>query len=140
MSPHLKLAIGAATIVGATIYLAYLGASTSWQYYVLVDECARSPAELVGQRIRVSGRVATGSLSIRSDRGEAVFDLQGQVERIRAVCAGPLPDNLTEDIEVVVEGRLTSAGQIEGDRVLTKCASKYQASGASAANSAPKGA
>jgi cytochrome c-type biogenesis protein CcmE len=37
-----------------------------------------------------------------------------------------LPDNLKEDIDVVVEGRLNESGALQGDRVLTRCASKYQ--------------
>jgi len=68
MRPHTKLALGAIVLAGAAAYLAYLGAATSWRYYVLVDECASSRTELVGQRLRVSGRVAAGSLALAADR------------------------------------------------------------------------
>jgi cytochrome c-type biogenesis protein CcmE len=36
-----------------------------------------------------------------------------------------VPDNLTEGIEVVVEGKLGADGTLRGDKLLTKCASKY---------------
>ena len=36
-----------------------------------------------------------------------------------------MPDNLAEDIDVVVEGTL-QANELLGDKVITRCASKYQ--------------
>jgi cytochrome c-type biogenesis protein CcmE len=44
---------------------------------------------------------------------------------VRATCRCRLPDNLAEDIDVVVEGTFQSDG-IHGDKVITRCASKYQ--------------
>ena len=127
MSPHTKLAVGAAIMACATAYLAYLGASPSWRYYVLVDECAQERDKFVGQRLRVSGRVATKSLNLRSDRKLATFVLCGQQSNVQVSCKGPLPDNLAEDMDVVVEGTLEKDGLLRGDKVLTRCASKYQA-------------
>jgi cytochrome c-type biogenesis protein CcmE len=137
MSTHFKLAIGATVLASATAYLAYLGAATSWRYYVLVDECLSDGNRLVGQRLRVSGSVAIGTLVLGSDRSTATFDLVGQQHRIPVSCPGPLPDNLAEDMDVVVEGRLDESGQLVGEKVLTRCASKYQAaSGAAPARGA----
>lgn len=129
MSPHAKLSLGAAVIASATLYLAYLGAATSWQYYVVVDECVQDRAKFVGHRLRVSGRVAVASLQLRDDRGEATFVLAGQSSQIPVTCQGPLPDNLAEQIEVVVEGKMEASGLLRGDKVMTRCASKYQSSG-----------
>src|SRR5262245_49606997 len=106
MSPHAKLGLGAALIAGAAAYLAYLGAATSWQYYLLVDECVQSPDNLVGRRMRVSGRITENSLQIRDDRNLATFLLSGQHFQLPVSCKGPLPDNLASDIDVVVEGTL----------------------------------
>jgi cytochrome c-type biogenesis protein CcmE len=129
MSLNLKLTVGALLIAGATMYLAFLGASSSWRYYVLVDECAANYDALAGNRLRVSGRVTPKTLQIRPDRSQATFSLHGTASEISVSCRGPLPDNLAEDMEVVVEGMLEPgrAGQLRGDKVLTKCASKYQA-------------
>jgi cytochrome c-type biogenesis protein CcmE len=128
MSPVGKLALAAAVVAGGTSYLAYLGSSTSWQYYLLFDECVAAQNEFAGRRLRVSGQIAPNSLHIRDDRGQATFLLHGQRSQVPVSCEGPLPDNLVEGIDVVVEGVLNSAGLLCGDKVLTRCASKYQAS------------
>ena len=127
MSTHVKLAVGAVIMACATAYLAYLGASTSWRYYVLVDECLADIQGLTGQRLRVSGRVAADSLELAADRGTATFQLAGQRHTLSVICPGPLPDNLAEEMDVVVEGTLDQSGILLGEKVLTRCASKYQA-------------
>jgi cytochrome c-type biogenesis protein CcmE len=127
MSMHVKLAVGALVMACATAYLAYLGATTSWRYYLLVDECAQNRDTFVGQRLRVSGRVATNSLNVRSDHKLATFVLCGQQSSVPVSCKGPFPDNLAEDMDVVVEGTLEKDGLLHGEKVMTRCASKYQA-------------
>lgn len=124
---NLKLIAGATILAGTTAYLAYLGASTSWQYYVHVEECCADSDRLVGQRVRVNGKIAGQSLDIRSDRRWATFTLTGGEACLPVECRGPLPDNLKENIDVVVEGTLTRDGVLRGEKVLTKCASKYEA-------------
>jgi cytochrome c-type biogenesis protein CcmE len=67
-----------------------------------------------------------GSLQIAPDRRQASFSLQGQNGLLPVSCTGVLPDNLGEDMEVVVEGRLEQGPLLRGDKVLTRCASKYE--------------
>jgi cytochrome c-type biogenesis protein CcmE len=126
MSLNAKLIVGATAIAAMVAYVAYLGASSSYQYYVLVDECVADADVLQGHRVRVSGRVATDSLAISADRGRAEFVLKGDHEQIAVTCTGLLPDNLAEGLDVVVEGTLGDAAVLEGDKVLTRCASKYE--------------
>lgn len=126
MSPSVKLAVGAGIIVAATAYMGVVGARASWKYYVTADECVARADELANSRIRVSGGVAVGSLQVAPDRSAASFDLQGATERLRVVCSGPLPDNLAEGIDVVVEGTFEAGGRLRGDKLLTRCASKYE--------------
>jgi cytochrome c-type biogenesis protein CcmE len=75
--------------------------------------------------MRVNGKIVAGSLNISTTRQQATFKLSGSRSELAVDCAGPLPDNLAEEIDVVVEGRLDESGQLVGDKVLTKCASKY---------------
>jgi cytochrome c-type biogenesis protein CcmE len=135
MTLNAKLVVGILVLVGVTAYLAYVGAATSWQYYVVVDECVGDARTLEGLRLRVSGRVAPNSLDVPLDRREATFVLQGTRHTLRVSCPAPLPDNLKEDIDVVVEGVLFRADNAAGDqgehflrgeKVITRCASKYQ--------------
>jgi cytochrome c-type biogenesis protein CcmE len=128
MSLNAKLAVGTVTVAIATAYLAYLGASSSWRYYVHVDECVEGLDALQGCRLRVNGRVGANSLQIRDDRRLAHVVLRGERAEIRVSCTGLLPDNLTEEMDVVVEGTLEDGGLLRGDKVLTRCASKYEPS------------
>jgi cytochrome c-type biogenesis protein CcmE len=120
-----KLAIGGVAVASVTAYMAYLGASTSWHYYLTVDECLADAPALLGDRIRISGKVGRDSLRIAADRKEAFFALTGTAGKLRVICSGPLPDNLAEEMDVVVEGRLENPGLLRGEKVLTRCASKY---------------
>lgn len=126
MSPSIKLAWGASIVVGVTTYMAYVGASASWQYYVTADECVARAEQLSGNRVRVSGGVAAGSLHVAADRSQASFDLQGATSKLKVIGTGLLPDNLAENMDVVVEGRLEAGGLLRGDKLLTRCASKYE--------------
>jgi cytochrome c-type biogenesis protein CcmE len=126
LSINMKLALGGAIMAATVGYVGYLGASSSWQYYLLVDECAAAD-ELHDKRVRVSGRVSLDSLEIAADRTHATFLLEGAKHRAPVRCAGPIPDNLAEGMEVVVEGSLRADGHLDGDRVITRCASKYAA-------------
>jgi cytochrome c-type biogenesis protein CcmE len=120
-----KVVVGALVVVATVSYLAFLGASSSWQYYLTVDEMVADSANLIGKRIRVSGRVARGSLKIGSDRRRAEFDLAGSLRTLRTTCRCAVPDNLGEEIDVVVEGTLQVDG-FHGHKVITRCASKYE--------------
>ena len=127
-----RLMLGGGVVAGVTAYMAYVGASASWQYYLTADECLANAQSVVGDRIRVSGKVAADSLQVAADRTQAFFSLQGVEGRLSVVCSGPLPDNLTEGIDVVVEGRLETPSLLLGDKVLTRCASKYESQDAAA--------
>ena len=126
MTTGIKLAIAGVIVAGVTGYMAYLGAAATWQYYVTVDECLTNASSLGRDRIRVNGKVVSQSLQVAADRTQATFQLAGTAGRLHVTCQGPLPDNLKEDIHVVVEGRLNESGALQGDRVMTRCASKYQ--------------
>jgi len=140
MNAGKKLLIGGLIIVGVTAYMAYLGASSSWQYYVSVDECLNGQSTFEGQRLRVSGKVVADSLRIDTDGRRAVFSLDGESDDLQVVCSGTLPDNLAENIDVVVEGRLDGSGVLQGEKLLTRCASKYDSEDAPApSKTAPSG-
>jgi cytochrome c-type biogenesis protein CcmE len=125
MGMNAKLVLAATILTGVIGYLAYLGASSSWQYYLLVDECVAQADQLHGKRLRVSGRVAVDSLHISDDRREATFLLEGNQHHLPVSYEGTLPDNLAEGRDVVVEGGLQGNGQLQGETILTRCASKY---------------
>lgn len=122
-----RLAVAAVLIACAISTMTLWGSMSSWQYYQTVEECQSGGASMVGKRLRVSGIVAPASLEIRERGTQAAFTLQGPGTGLKVLCRGPLPDNLAENIQVVVEGQLERPGRLRGDRVMTRCASKYEA-------------
>jgi cytochrome c-type biogenesis protein CcmE len=126
MSIRARLFVGVLVLVAVTIYVAYLGASSSWQYYLTVDECAASIQRFTSRQLRVSGRIGGGTLQIANDRKSATFVLEGESAQLATNCEGPLPDNLAEGVNVVVEGSLHEGGTLQARKVLTRCASKYE--------------
>lgn len=125
MTAGRRLAIGALAILIITAYLAYVGGLSSWKYYMSVDECVANSTSLIDHRVRVSGTIAPNSLDIDSDRSAATFQLEGIDGGLFVKCRGRLPDNLAEGRPVVVEGHLREVGVLNGDKLLTRCASKY---------------
>jgi cytochrome c-type biogenesis protein CcmE len=137
MTTGRKLALASMLVACAIIYLAYLGAAESWQYYLTVDECLSDGAFHGGTRLRVNGKVAGGSLQIAPDRRQADFVLQGTKESLAVTFIGAMPDNLAENMDVVVEGRLADPKKFIADKVLTRCASKYQSKNSSTSTIPP---
>ncbi|MGD0382639.1 MAG: cytochrome c maturation protein CcmE [Thermoguttaceae bacterium] len=139
MTTGRKLALASVFVACAIIYLAYLGATESWRYYLTVDECLTDVSLHSGSRFRVNGKVAGGSLHIAPDRRQADFTLRGSKGSLAVKCSGPIPDNLAENMDVVVEGRLESQTKFHADKVLTRCAGKYQSQNSSSSPaSSPK--
>ncbi len=126
MTPGRKLLVLALVLVGVTAWFAWQGASGSWQYYLTVDEFMAQGDSLRNVRVRLGGKVAEGTLQISADRRRAAFDLAGTGHRLAVRYAGILPDNLAEGRDVVVEGRQEGEGPFQADRLLTRCASKYE--------------
>lgn len=126
MASGTRLAIGGMVIACATTYLGYSGASSSWQYYLTVDECLSEALALPGARLRVSGTIVRDSLSIDSQRTRATFSLRGSAKDLPVKLSGSIPDNLTAEMDVVVAGRIVDSEWLQAERVLTRCASKYE--------------
>ena len=81
---------------------------------------------MAGCPLRISGRIAAGTLAVADDRAQASFALEAGGKSLKVVYAGPLPENLAEGMAVLVEGRLDDARLFHGEKVLTRCASKYE--------------
>lgn len=126
MTMRRKLIVAGGVVAGVAVWIAYLGAASSWQYYVTVDECLTDSGRFAGQRIRVSGRIAADTLTIAENRRQASFTLEGTGGQLPVEYSGPLPDKLAEGGDVVVEGRLDGSGTLCAEKLLTRCASKYQ--------------
>jgi cytochrome c-type biogenesis protein CcmE len=125
MDMRKRLLLCAVVISASIAYAVYLGASSSWQYYLQVDEYLDQAAQFGGKRLRLSGRVAAGSLKAFPEHREATFVLEGNEHQLPVCYRGSIPDNLAEGRDVVVEGALASDGHFQCETLITRCASKY---------------
>ncbi len=121
-----KLWIAGLLLTGAVGYLAYAGAQQGWVYYVPVDQFMQDAAQQK-KRVRLMGTVGAEKLDIQSAQMRAGFFLESKGTRLPVIYKGTIPDLFKADANVVVEGKLNSAGTFEADVLLTKCASKYDA-------------
>ena len=124
--------VGVATVV---TYLIWTGVSETMVYYLtpveLMERVEADPSfHQVG--VKVSGQVVPGTYH-RGDGGELVHvfdvgDLADESVTFTVEFRDALPDTFTEDVEVVLEGRLREDGVFEANTLLTKCGSRYEAS------------
>jgi len=139
-----RFVIGSALIVAAIAYLITTAIRNTSEYYLTVNEVAARQQELDGQSLRVAGRVKPGSISWDPSSLTLKFAIvqipepspDGSVRQVAATdspsffitsVGEPKPDMFAEGRDVIVEGKLTSSGEIAATQVLTSCPSKYQA-------------
>jgi cytochrome c-type biogenesis protein CcmE len=120
-----KLLICGALITASVGYAIYLAAASGWEYYLQVDEFLAQVDQFRGKRLRLNGRVATGSLQASPENRRANFVLEGKQHKLHVSYRGSLPDNLAEGGDVVVEGSLAGDGHFQCETLITRCASKY---------------
>jgi cytochrome c-type biogenesis protein CcmE len=129
-----RFMVGLVGVAAVVTYLIWTGVSETMVYFMTpVELLAKVEADPsfhdVG--VKVGGRVVQGTYE-RVD-GEllhrfTVRDLVDETKTFRVEFRDALPDTFTDDIEVVLEGRLRRDGVFEATTLLTKCASRYEAS------------
>jgi cytochrome c-type biogenesis protein CcmE len=140
---RLRFVIGTALVVAAIVYLITTAIRSTSEYYLTVNEVAARHAELVGQPLRVAGRVKPGTIAwdpgtltlrfamvaIPDPNTDPALKPVSTAEptSYTVTCAGePKPDMLADNRDVIVEGKLDSDGHITATQVLTSCPSKYK--------------
>jgi cytochrome c-type biogenesis protein CcmE len=135
MNQYYKFGIGASLLVAAIGYLMYAGLQQSSTYYFTIEEFLPRKEELVGQGVRVAGRVAEGSLwKQTSAKGTemkfTIGDFKGPEEAVGEVVpvafTGIVPDMFAEGRDVIIEGRYVD-GTLRAQQIMTSCPSKYEA-------------
>ncbi len=142
MPRKLRFVIGVGLVMAAVAYLITTAIQSTSEYYLTVNEVRARETELMGQSLRVAGRVkprtirwdpATLTLEFtmmplpQAEGGAAVEPVAAGVPILFDVVARgePKPDMLADNRDVIVEGRLRTPSQLEASQVLTKCPSKY---------------
>lgn len=133
MKKQRKFLVGGVLIVGVIGWLMVTGMRDSMVYY-------HTPSELVAQvaadpsyhemPVKVGGRVVPGTVTFDRrtlDLRFEVIDIETGSTQFPVTYQGALPETFEEGIDVVVEGRFTTAGVFEATTLLTKCGSRYEA-------------
>jgi len=133
MKKHGRFMVGLVGVAAVVSYLIWTGVSQTMVYYL-------TPVELLARvevdptfhdvGVKVSGTVVPGTYE--RVEGELlhtfmVRDLADESVTFPVEFRDALPDTFTEDVEVVLEGRLRADGVFEANTLLTKCGSRYEA-------------
>jgi len=134
MKVHGRFMVGLVGVAAVVSYLVWTGVSETMVYYL-------TPAELMAKvasdptfkdvGVKMSGRVVEGSYSRVEGQLLHRFEVQDLSDESLTFWVeyrDALPDTFTEDVEVVLEGRLDDGGVFQATTLLTKCGSRYEAS------------
>ena len=138
MSKGLQIAAGA-TLVAVLVgwyAVSNLEGGASFAYFQHLAEFQSRAGELAGRDARVHGYVAPGSIERDVPARQVRFRVVNDPPHAGGPPGAPLevvfasletPDLFKDGAEVVVEGRLASAGGVfHADKVLAKCPSKFE--------------
>ncbi|MCA1788718.1 MAG: cytochrome c maturation protein CcmE [Thioalkalivibrio sp.] len=130
---HGRFMVGLVGVAAVITSLVWTGVSSTMIYYLTPVELMERIEEDPSFRdlgVKVSGQVVKGTyhrvegqLLHRFD----IHDLEDESVTFTVEWRDALPDTFTEDVEVVLEGRLNEAGTFEATTLLTKCGSRFEA-------------
>jgi cytochrome c-type biogenesis protein CcmE len=135
MNRTFKFGLGACLLAASIGYLVFAGLQQSSTYYFTLAEFVPRKHELVGEGVRVAGRVAEGSLRKQtSSKGTEMSFLIGDfvgpdrvpvTDTIPVAYTGVVPDMFAEGRDVIIEGRYVD-GTLQAQTIMTSCPSKYE--------------
>ena len=133
MNKNGRFMVGLVGVAAVVTYLIWTGVSQTMVYYLTpVELVARAKADPTFREVgvKVSGQVIKGSYA--RVQGELlhtflVMDLVDESVTFLVEWRDALPDTFTDEVEVVLEGRMRADGVFEATTMLTKCGSRYEA-------------
>lgn len=130
MSPKGKFLLGAGLVTLTVGFLMAEGIKDTGVYFLTPGELAErvaSNSSLYDVGIRVGGNVVKGSITRDVASQTITFEVTDGDATFPVVYHGLAPDTFTDEVEVVVEGRLGVEGRIQATTLLAKCGSRYEA-------------
>lgn len=130
MNARSKFLIGGGLILATVGYLMASGIKETGVYYLTPSELAAKVGadhSFYNVGMKMGARVVRGT--IRRDVGSQTitFRVTDGVESYPVIYHGLAPDTFTDDVDVVVEGRLQTDGTFRATTLLAKCGSRYEA-------------
>jgi len=130
---HPRFMVGLVGVAAVITYLAWTGVSSSMVYYLtpveLLERVERDPS-FRDLGVKISGQVVSGSYERVPGQllhRFVIHDLDDASVTFPVEWRDALPDTFTDQVEVVLEGRLNEEGVFEATTLLTKCGSRFEA-------------
>lgn len=130
MKPRAKFLIGAGLVVVTVSVLMAEGIKDTGVYFLMPAELAarvQTDPTIYDVGLRIGGDVVPGSINKDLSTQTITFQVTDGVKTYPVRYNGIAPDTFTDEVQVVVEGRLQRDGTIEASNVLAKCGSRYEA-------------
>lgn len=130
MTPRSKFLIGAGFVAVTVGFLMIEGIKDTGVYFLSPSELAarvEGDSSMYDVGVRIGGTVVGGTIDRHIASQTLKFEVTDGVTTYPVVYRGLVPDTFTEDVEVVVEGRVGRDGTIQATSVLAKCGSRYEA-------------
>jgi cytochrome c-type biogenesis protein CcmE len=123
--------LGAAILVVGTVgYLMATGIKDTGMYFLTPSELAARVAADPSFRnvgVKMGARVVHGTIQRDVASQTITFQVTDGQQTYPVVYRGLAPDTFTDDVDVVVEGRLMPDGTFRATTLLAKCGSRYEA-------------
>lgn len=129
MRARTKFIVGAVLISGTVGFLMTSGIKETGVYFLTPSELAAKVAvdpSLHNVGIKMGARVVHGSITRDVASQTITFEVTDGRQTYPVVYRGLAPDTFTDDVEVVVEGRLMPDGVFRATSLLAKCGSRYE--------------
>lgn len=126
----LRLLLVTIAVVGSVAYLILSGVKQTGLQYMSVTELATLSQPPKSGGFRLDGTVAAGTVEYDQRTPRLHFKMTDGKESIGVVYDGLMPDAFAAGREVVVEGTYRHSDKtLVASKLVTKCPSKYEASG-----------
>ncbi len=135
---YIKISLTALALVLAFAGLLWSTLRDGTEYYKNVSEVLPQAHQWEGKKLQLHGYVVPGSILRRPNSLDYKFKVQNNPARagqagdiVDVTYTGIVPDTFKDEAEVVLKGRLTTAGfHTDPNGVMAKCPSKYEAKSA----------
>lgn len=129
MKARTRVLIGGALVVGTVGYLMASGIKDTGVYFLTPTELAgrvTADPSFYNVGVKMGARVVHGSIQRDVASQTISFKVTDGTQNYPVIYRGLAPDTFTDDVDVVVEGRLMPDGTFRATTLLAKCGSKYE--------------
>lgn len=129
MRPRTKFIAGAILVAGTVGFLMTSGIKETGVYFLTPSELAskiETDPTFYNVGVKMGARVVHGTIERDVASQTITFEVTDGQQTYPVVYRGLAPDTFTDDVDVVVEGRLMADGTFHATSLLAKCGSRYE--------------